>query len=1056
MQIFGKMGRVVLGVMARTVRSRTVMAGTVAGIIAGAISVVVVDLLGPPSAWLQNTRTYNIIGKIIVESPEVYTRERLVNDRLRHAVWLERQMAATEKVLKEGKFRSLEGVWGQDAHTFVSMKMSGNNRTNKTSNVIASETVKTENDGTPNTTKVPGRDKLASHGSTVESTTELFRAMNEYREQVRTELMQTQLDDRHDIDGNTLYRMNFNTTIIHGQRSDALAIVRVILRHGTIYPNSNKLYRDYLMADYRDLLQDWSQELESQLNEAADNRMHLLTEGGARDRDSSEFYTWLRWKICKKLTGIAKTADYQHLIPSPDGAKGSSSRADPATIRAVSLFREGECGNRYYSGMGSNVNHVMDGDATGGALNWMIGDYVARFWVGKSGQDLIWNYADVRLELLEELRQWVKEDNGDWDRYLHKPLAVFRHLEEKWCRNQRNQRNTRSGGSAKLDDKGRSASNHSPGSNVMGARDSGLVVHQRISVESRRRREQALVRSRCLSVGRLLRSDALAMSALIDLYWHLEYLERLLNFGDGKKEVARIREMRDSSFNDKRNGEEGIAEIRIDEIGCRETALKRATGILGIEASNGPRGGDLEAEEEEIEDVLNREDGVVCNLQERPWIWRRNLAIEQQKDQFNREFVDAKSRYGAGTGILAGVLEVDVSGCEAGLCRISVNLAENGSEDTINEDGHSLGGNDAAVQCFLSKLDENYEAFSYGITPKNLRQRLAFGGSSTRHLAFALESPNANEGDLGGLVETVRREEDHLRSVVSQPIVIGFGRGKSAGPARSTIGGNEVNQMCNSSGKGRPNVGARGGEVESNGEEVKDNLSRGTEFGWIVAPEKRWGNGGGNWHPHRQYDLSAVVSIPSWWRQVMLEVRTCWRKTNDASEIGNGYMENCGRHLNEKELKSMRWSENRNYAIKLPGDTSEVSRKLRIEVRDVPYILRKMLGPDERYLFQVGQSADVVIEGGRLWRSTRVTLGTQSADSIVVLPHMKGIVATFECVERPPYWPEQLADNHQLFRSKIRVWTSEGVTNELPVRIVEGPMAEGFDCRREEKDGVGK
>jgi hypothetical protein len=37
--------------------------------------------------------------------------------------------------------------------------------------------------------------------------------------------------------------------------------------------------------------------------------------------------------------------------------------------------------------------------------------------------------------------------------------------------------------------------------------------------------------------------------------------------------------------------------------------------------------------------------------------------------------------------------------------------------------------------------------------------------------------------------------------------------------------------------------------------------------------------------------------------------------------------------------------------------------------------------------------------GGRLWRSTEVTLGSQVADRISVLPNMKGIVASFDCVQ---------------------------------------------------------
>lgn len=76
---------------------------------------------------------------------------------------------------------------------------------------------------------------------------------------------------------------------------------------------------------------------------------------------------------------------------------------------------------------------------------------------------------------------------------------------------------------------------------------------------------------------------------------------------------------------------------------------------------------------------------------------------------------------------------------------------------------------------------------------------------------------------------------------------------------------------------------------------------------------------------------------------------------------------------------------------------------------------------------QVGYAGDVVLTGGRLWRSTEVTLGSQKADRITVLPNMEGIIASFTCVRPQGGWqglgrtPPQPA--------VVRVWTSEGVTS---------------------------
>jgi hypothetical protein len=55
--------------------------------------------------------------------------------------------------------------------------------------------------------------------------------MNTYREEVRSEMMQTLLDDRHDILGNTIYRLAIDATVLAGRKSDKLALISVILNY---------------------------------------------------------------------------------------------------------------------------------------------------------------------------------------------------------------------------------------------------------------------------------------------------------------------------------------------------------------------------------------------------------------------------------------------------------------------------------------------------------------------------------------------------------------------------------------------------------------------------------------------------------------------------------------------------------------------------------------------------------------------------------------------------------------------------------------------------------
>jgi len=92
-----------------------------------------------------------------------------------------------------------------------------------------------------------------------------------------------------------------------------------------------------------------------------------------------------------------------------------------------------------------------------------------------------------------------------------------------------------------------------------------------------------------------------------------------------------------------------------------------------------------------------------------------------------------------------------------------------------------------------------------------------------------------------------------------------------------------------------------------------------------------------------------------------------------------------------------------------------------------------------------GRDTSILIPGVRLWRSATVTLGSQRADRIWVLPNMEGLIALFQPVRlslidsrsRPRAVVESGADGMnalgglELRRVKLRVWTSEGVAVAL-------------------------
>ena len=906
----------------------------------------------------------------------MYTRERLVNDRLRQTVWLRKQMRATENVLKEGNFRSHEGQWVQDVATVMSASLARGGTAGRTVNGNGADVTRPDaeseierkgrNDGTP------------MDATTTGASIELFRAMNEYREQIRAELMQTQLDDRHDIDGNTLYRLNFNTTVVHGRRSDALAMILVRLEH-------SKSREDPGGRFYKDLLHDWAQELERRLNAAARGRVQELLshDGSGAAVDTTEFYLWLRWRICKRLTQVATLLS---------NSKGTSASPSPATIGAIRKWfasPEESCGKKYHHSLGPERNqgeNAITENATNGEfgsrLDQTIRHFIERYRYAKRAQEFFEKYVEARPELVAEISRRINPNHDEpmygrqWTTdFAPNSLEFYRELGRRWCRTIAIQHF------------------HGPGKQVtppgQEKPDGGLDVpsgrvpeedFSRLELINRHSREMDLVRLLCTPVQRtFIPPQRTVVAALMDLYWRLERMEEKLS----------------SNPNDERFSNAAL----LEEVDCNVTTEKEIEGVLESQSIYDsmilvPKW--REREKKEMQNLLNFEDGLACMLEDRPELWRRNLGIQQQIDEFNREFVDGDVTNNLESGVLNGIVTVEAVGCKVELCRILVRL------DTESED---------PTECFFRTLNKDFEVFSYGVTPKNWLQRLAFSGSILRSMAVALDPLTIRSTKNGtGLFESVHRDRESLRSVLSQPVIIGFGRGRTKQRTHNPPEGNGV--KCRSLRHEPDDEHASGNTTLGDRPTNENYLSRATEFGWLVAAERQWGNGGEKWHPHRQYDLSAVISVPSWWRRVKLTVSTCWRKPDDIDGLGSAYIAACGKEENDGVNDDTGRRQDDSYFIKLPGDVSEVSRKLRIEVREVPYILSTMFNSKfGQHVFRVGEEANIVIEGGRLWRSTRVTLGPQPADEITVLPHMEGIVATFDCVRRPPYsqMPEHLA-----------------------------------------------
>lgn len=161
------------------------------------------------SALQSSGTTY---GRILVDSPEVYTRERMVNDRFRQEAWLLEQL---DKLSDEAP-----GVQGfVEAHKTSERTLDLSVANAATPADGESTELASNADSSVAANMQPGQAQLTP----IES----FRGRQSVREEVRNALIENQLDDRHDLNGNTLYRLKFDATVIPGNDTSAWAQINV-------------------------------------------------------------------------------------------------------------------------------------------------------------------------------------------------------------------------------------------------------------------------------------------------------------------------------------------------------------------------------------------------------------------------------------------------------------------------------------------------------------------------------------------------------------------------------------------------------------------------------------------------------------------------------------------------------------------------------------------------------------------------------------------------------------------------------------------------------------
>jgi len=344
-------------------------------------------------------------------------------------------------------------------------------------------------------------------------------------------------------------------------------------------------------------------------------------------------------------------------------------------------------------------------------------------------------------------------------------------------------------------------------------------------------------------------------------------------------------------------------------------------------------------------------------------------------------------------------------GCEVGLCRLDLLAVDGKSICPRRPPGDPSGlRSHPAPDEFIRQLEDDRRVFSYAVTPKESVQRI----SNISHYERVGESLlGLSLGVLGEdtksasqvFAELINRNQRLEEAAVRRPLVIGLA------------------------------------DTWGDPEKV-------AAFGWLIGPRFEIGEDGSKLrfrHVPMQNDLSAIVSVPSWWRAAKIEVSTCWIHENGLPPLLSGF-----KHRLEEQFASYQdclKETPRKYTISLPGSFAEIPRALGFDV-----IRRPHVGPvpDQPVVLQAEAPAHILIQGGDLWRSTVVTLGSQKADEIVVLPDMNAIIAGFDKVFLPAmigYQPTGM-ESAPTAHVQLRVWTSEGMAFAGLVSIVPKPRDE--------------
>lgn len=897
-------------------------------------------------------------ARITVEVPAIHTRERLINDRNDQVAWIDeelRRMTAQSSFLPERQ---------------AGTPAAGPNA----------------DDGGPAAPGEGGSVRLRSghraSTSLAERPLDRFKELNAFREVVRTERAHAMLDDRHDLDGDTLYFLSFDATVLPGRRSRGYAVVsawlsqplegnkdemRALFGNAALLGDTDTLerFKEMRAKDELEVYLDWLDRMRLRMKDQVEATTTVLDSPDVRIHDNGDDKIGpMEMRLCLLMvaasdarSGTARDGELRLAREACRGALRGDLPAnrtqDSATAAALAAAKDAKTRIRAAEEEASRLLGVQFA-----ALY-----YEALVKAVPALHNYISSMQEARGVPLEESdSQLLAAVDKDPASYL--PTygeAVSR------CAFLRPKDRSRGIPIQALAHLSTGAGPPAPGPVPATSEDepNGGNAH--------------LFRLPCpgyVTVPVLLSALGLIEDALerdpalrtrdVDLRVAQRSPDREALQGTGRMSGDALELVRDSPV-------PGLVLygrdwVPLDEISprCLATRIESERFSDGAPGMLGDRGHRF-AEFFNTQIVRRSNDCYVDVLQNMFW-------------SETPEAVAAESQ-AAGSG---GVIQVAAA---AGHRTAAADADDKWKEFR------------ALLEATNGKSAEAQPAsYSYGLSP---RLRRGFTSEQSVNAGASL-AWNGNGAEM--------RDTQQFSGVVYDPEIVGF----------------------------TPRVAGRGCETPHPAGRACDQ-ARAAGFGWIIGPRRE--GPGASWRrlAVEQAQLGAFVAVPSWWRTVLLRVCTGFATERELPQAPDWWA-----------IENAPWDRKpggdcRVHALRLPGTAAEFDRRLGMQVVRFPYI-RPRPQEDATQVLRAGAPGSLLLEGGRLWRSTEVTVGAQRATRIRVLPNMEAIIAEFRCIDRPtaskPLPPEP-GSGDQVFTVPIRVWTSEGVTQqELSVNVLVPASAE--------------